>query len=118
LGGSWRAERRRLAHQGSGAQLLGSPTVEDRDVGRRATGIDHDGYPAADLVQDAPNELVALRLGELQDLAGHRDPYPVHARAEIEVDESADALIVDPPTVVEWRDQNRIDAGHSHVFHG
>ena len=65
------------------------------------------------LVDDGPRHLRALGLVELEHLAADRDAEAVNAGGEVELDEGAKAVLVDPPLVVEGRDENR-----KHALHG
>ena len=67
-----------------------------RYVRALCAGIDDDGHAPRHLVDDDPGDLPAFRLRQLVDFAPQSDAQPVNAGIEIELDQAAQAVLVDP----------------------
>ena len=101
--------RRRTHHPGR-PQFLSALTVVDREISCGGAGIHHDRHPVTGLVDHDRQDLVTFGLRQLEDLAAEGDPEAVDARLDGEVDFVAQARLVDCPSLVERRDEDRDDA--------
>ncbi len=97
--------------------LLGQLAIVDRQIGAVRASVDYHRHAAAHLAHHDPRDLLALGLRELKDLAAQRDAQAMDSRRQVELDQAAQALLVDPGAFVEGRDQDREHAAHGVRLH-